>query len=92
MQGLRACDVMNIDPKWDVPEYALPGDEYSAHVHPPSWKIHGWVDDRICDWMIADGVKIGFHTGMVEPDWTGTWQGVTADSALSTECGTQDQL
>lgn len=68
--------VLNIDPKWDVPEYDFLGDEYSAHVHPLFWKIHGWVDDRISDWMIANGVKIGFHTGMVEPDWTGTWQGV----------------
>lgn len=69
-------NVLKIDPNWDVPEYNFLGDEYSAHVHPLFWKIHGWVDDRISDWMIANGVKIGFHTGLVDPDWTGTWQGV----------------
>lgn len=68
--------LLGVDPKWDDPRYDFLGDEYSAHVHPIFWKIHGWVDDRISDWMIANGVKIGFHTTMVEPHWLGTWEGV----------------
>ena len=34
------------------------------------WKVHGWVDDRIGDWMSANG-----HTGPVpwsfDPPWVG---------------------
>lgn len=40
-----------IDDIWNQPEYNWLGDEYSAHVHPIFWKLHGWVDDRINDWM-----------------------------------------
>ena len=71
--------ILNIDPEWDVPEYDFLGDEYSSHVNPIFWKIHGWVDDRISDWMIANGVQIGFHTGMPDPHWLGQWQGVLPD-------------
>ncbi|MDD1567977.1 MULTISPECIES: hypothetical protein [Bradyrhizobium] len=68
--------VIRIDPKWDDPMYDFLADGYAAHVNPIFWRIHGWVDDRISDWMIANGIRIGFHTSRVEPHWLGTWHGV----------------
>lgn len=37
--------------KWDKPEYDWLGETYSAHVNPVFWRLHGWVDDRIDDWL-----------------------------------------
>ncbi len=58
----------NIDPKWDDPNYDWLGDTYSSHVHPTFWKLHGWVDDRIEDWKVANNV-VG------EIQWIGKWLG-----------------
>jgi hypothetical protein len=59
----------DVDVRWDEPGYDWLADFYSSHVNPIFWELHGWVDDRIDDWMNANG-----HTGpvpwTVEP-WTG---------------------
>ena len=57
-----------IDPMWDVETNNWLGDTYSSHVHPIFWKLHGWIDDRIDDWMAANGL-----TGNIP--WKGTWVG-----------------
>lgn len=57
-----------IDTRWDDPRYDWLGDTYSSHVNPIFWKLHGWVDNRINDWVAANGVT--------EPiQWQGTWLG-----------------
>ena len=43
-----------IDPVWDELSYNWLGDTYSSHVNPVFWKLHGWIDDRIDDWMSAN--------------------------------------
>jgi hypothetical protein len=40
-----------IGPEWDAPAYAFLGDTYSSPVNPLFWKIHGWVDGRVEEWM-----------------------------------------
>ncbi len=57
-----------ISPVWDKSEYMWLGDTYSSHVNPHFWKLHGWIDDRVNDWMSANGV-VG------EVPWTGKWVG-----------------
>jgi len=57
-----------IDVKWDDPRYDFLGDTYSSHVNPIFWKLHGWIDDRIESWKIANGV---FGNDF----WKGTWLG-----------------
>jgi len=57
-----------IDPAWDTEEYNWLGDTYSSHVNPIFWKIHGWIDDRIDDWMAA-------HELSGDVAWKGTWVG-----------------
>jgi hypothetical protein len=59
-----------IDPRWDDPAYDYLGDTYSSHVNPIFWKLHGWVDNRIEDWRLANGIE--------EIQWTGTWEGAAA--------------
>lgn len=56
-----------IDPKWDDLQYDWLGDSYSSHVHAAFYKVHGWVDDRIEDWRIANN--------LTEIIWNGTWEG-----------------
>lgn len=72
---LSGNNLCSIDDKWNKPEYDFLADEYSSHVNQIFWKIHGWVDDRISDWMIANKVNVGWHTELVEPNWIGTWTG-----------------
>jgi hypothetical protein len=57
-----------IDERWDDPRYDYLGDTYSSHVHPVFWSLHGWVDDRIEDWKLANGVYGADF-------WKGTWVG-----------------
>ena len=45
-----------IDKRWDDPAYDWLGDTYSSHVNSVFWKLHGWVDNRINDWMRANAV------------------------------------
>ncbi len=59
-----------IKPVWDDPRYDFLGDTYSSHVNPIFWKLHGWIDDRIEDWKIANGV-------FRDDFWKGTWVGPT---------------
>jgi hypothetical protein len=48
---------------WDDPSYDHLGEFYSSHVHPVFWRLHGWVDDRIEDWLEAHEAT---HPGQVE--------------------------
>jgi hypothetical protein len=57
-----------IPTEWDDPQYDFLADTYSSHVNPIFWKLHGWIDDRIEDWKIANGV---FGNDF----WKGTWVG-----------------
>ena len=66
--NVNAPNAETIDPQWDNPNYRWLGDEYSSHVNPTFWKLHGWCDDRIDDWMKAKNL-----TG--EVSWQGTWVG-----------------
>jgi hypothetical protein len=43
----------DIDRAWDTPEYDHLGEQYSSHVNPVFWRLHGWVDARIDDWFAA---------------------------------------
>jgi hypothetical protein len=63
-----AANASTIDTRWDAVSYDWLGDTYSSHVHPWFWRIHGWVDDCIEAWKVANGV-----TGRIA--WTGTWVG-----------------
>lgn len=54
--------------RWDTPDYNFLGDNYSSHINPLFWKIHGWVDERVEDWKRVRGIG-----GDIE--WQGTWVG-----------------
>lgn len=54
--------------EWDDPRYDFLGDTYSSHVNPIFWKLHGWIDDRVEGWKIANGVYGNNF-------WKGTWIG-----------------
>lgn len=58
-----------IGEQWDATGYDYLGDTYSSHVNPVFWKLHGWVDDRIEDWKLANGL-------MSEIAWKATWVGL----------------
>ncbi|MGP3965306.1 hypothetical protein ACTWPT_56100 [Nonomuraea sp. 3N208] len=60
----------DVHPRWDVPSYDWLADPYSSHVNPIFWKLHGWVDARIDDWMRANGVT-GPVPWSFDPPWTG---------------------
>jgi hypothetical protein len=53
----------DIDKAWDSPQYDHLGEQYSSHVHPVFWRLHGWVDNRIDDWFAAHEVA---HPGQVK--------------------------
>jgi hypothetical protein len=57
-----------IDAQWDDPRYDFLDDTYSSHVNPAFWSLHGWVDDRVEDWKLANGVYGNAF-------WKGTWVG-----------------
>jgi len=48
--------------KWESPSYDWLGEFYSSHVNPFFWRLHGWVDDRINDWLLAHEHK---HPGEI---------------------------
>jgi hypothetical protein len=52
----------DIDKAWDNPEYDHLGEQYSSHVNPVFWRLHGWVDARIEDWFAAHEIA---HPGEV---------------------------
>jgi hypothetical protein len=68
--GGNPSSSFDVAPKWNEPSYDWLADFYSSHVNPIFWKLHGWVDARIDDWMKANN-----HTGPVpwtfDPPWTG---------------------
>jgi hypothetical protein len=41
----------DIKPAWDNPDYDHLGEQYSSHVNPVFWRLHGWVDNRVDDWF-----------------------------------------
>jgi hypothetical protein len=53
----------DIDTRWDNPNYDHLGEQYSSHVNPVFWRLHGWVDARIEDWFSAHEVA---HPGEIE--------------------------
>jgi hypothetical protein len=55
-----------IDTMSDNPSYDFMADTYSSHVNSIFWKLHGWVDNRIENWMQAQEI-----TGPVP--WTVQW-------------------
>jgi hypothetical protein len=57
-----------IDPRWDDPRYDFLGDTYASHVNAAFWSLHGWIDDRVEDWKVANGVYGNAF-------WKGTWVG-----------------
>ncbi|MER8006674.1 hypothetical protein [Streptomyces sp. NPDC094149] len=67
-------DEFNVDPKWDDSAYNWLGDTYSSHVNPLFWKIHGWVDARIDDWMAANNLQ-GQVPWSFHPPWSGPMGG-----------------
>jgi hypothetical protein len=67
----------DIDTAWDNPEYDHLGEQYSSHVSPVFWRLHGWVDDRIEDWynahQIAHPGEVVRCTTMGTPWFKGKW-------------------
>lgn len=59
--------VPEIDEKWEDLSYQWLADTFSSHVNPIFWRIHGWVEDRIEDWRLANGLE--------EIQWNNTWEG-----------------
>jgi hypothetical protein len=57
-----------IPAEWDDPRFDFMGETYSSHVNPIFWKLHGWIDDRVENWKLANGV---FGNDF----WKGTWLG-----------------
>lgn len=53
---------------WDDPRYDYLRDTYSMHVNPVYWKFYGWVQDRVEDWKLVNGV-------FGRDFWKSTWLG-----------------
>ncbi len=71
MPGYRPDkDYFNVDPRWDDAGYDWMADFYSSHVNPIFWKLHGWVDARIDDWMAANELT-GAVPWSFDPPWSG---------------------
>lgn len=71
-----------ISTAFDDPSYDFLGDTYSSHVNAIFWKLHGWIDNRIEDWKVANGI-----TG--EPNWVGTWMGNMEMAGMAGMAGMQ---
>ncbi|GGW42701.1 hypothetical protein GCM10010503_18970 [Streptomyces lucensis JCM 4490] len=63
-------DAFSVDHQWDDAAYNWLADTYSAHVNPIFWKLHGWVDARIDDWMAANQLT-GPVPWSFDPPWSG---------------------
>ena len=59
---------------YDDPTYDFLHDSYAMHVNPIYWKFFGWVDDRVEDWKIANGV-------FGDDFWQHTWVGKMPEQA-----------
>ncbi len=49
--------------QWDRRSYDHLADPYSAHVNPIFWHLHGWVDQKIDDWLKAKGLVLKADCG-----------------------------
>ena len=67
-----------IPTEWDDPRYDFLADTYSSHVNPIFWKLHGWIDDRIEDWKLANGI---FGNGFWKGKWVGKMPGHEEEGA-----------
>ena len=59
-------------------DYNYLGDPYAAHINPTFWKFHGWIDDRIDDWLALRGFDTIAKDCGDDPTcytWKGTWMG-----------------
>ncbi len=68
----------NPKPEWDDPSNDYLGSTYSSHVNPIFWRLHGYVDDRINDWLKANGfTSIADNCGGASScyQWRGVWDG-----------------
>ncbi|MFJ1967181.1 hypothetical protein ACIO93_00755 [Streptomyces sp. NPDC087903] len=71
MSGYRpGGDAFSVASRWDDADYDWLADTYSAHVNPIFWKLHGWVDARIDDWMAANELT-GPVPWSFDPPWSG---------------------
>lgn len=64
--------VPEIDEKWEDLSYQWLADTFSSQVNPIFWRIHGWVEDRLEDWRVANGLD--------EIPWEHTWEGGPAST------------
>lgn len=65
--------------KWDDPFYDYLPDPYASVVNPVFWKLHGWIDDRINDWLNTNNYNtISEDCGQQDRcyQWKGTWTGM----------------
>jgi len=65
---------------YDSPDYDYLGAPYGSQVHPIFWKLHGWIDLRMSQWLKANNFQtIGFTDACVVEKscyrWQGTWAG-----------------
>jgi hypothetical protein len=89
--GLEAMQGIFQTPQasWDVPNADYLGSTYSAHVNPIFYRLHGYVDARIDDWVRANGYTSIADNCNGAPkcyQWKRLWEGVvpnhTAGMAL----------
>jgi hypothetical protein len=71
--------------EWDDPRYDYLADPYSMQVNPAYWKFYGWVDDRIEDWKLVNGV---FGNGF----WKASWVGKMPEAAEGAPSGLYERL
>jgi hypothetical protein len=64
-------------PEWDLPSNDYLGSTYSAHVNVIFWRLHGYVDDRINDWLKANNYTSASTDCTTSScyRWRGTWTG-----------------
>jgi hypothetical protein len=73
--------------RWNIERYDHLADPYAAHVNPIFWRLHGWVDQRIDEWLAEKNLTL-------EADCTGktrciswksdVWSGPSHDQIFST--------
>jgi hypothetical protein len=59
-----------ISTAYDRTSYNTLIDMYAAHVNPLFWALHGWIDDCIRLWQVANGGRVSDPVR-----WTHTWTG-----------------
>jgi hypothetical protein len=64
--------------KHDDPKRDWLGNPFSAHVNPTFWKLHGWIDDVVVDWLKANDFTEISENCENRPgcyQWKSTWVG-----------------